>query len=99
MVVLPPEIVEILVALKERTNSRWMFPSPVIEDSPLNPPAVRKRLQIILKRAGCKYVRFHDLRHTFATMALENGMDIKTLSAMIGHVSAETTVNVNNPHI
>ncbi len=36
----------------------------------------------------------HDLRHTFATMALENGMDIKTLSAMIGHVSAETTLNI-----
>jgi len=39
-------------------------------------------------------VRFHDLRHTFATMALENGMDIKTLSAMIGHISAETTLNI-----
>jgi len=31
-------------------------------------------------------------------MAIENGMDIKTLYAMIGHVSAETTVNVRNPH-
>ena len=38
--------------------------------------------------------RFHDLRHTFATMALENGMDIKTLSAMIGHISSETTLNI-----
>ena len=52
------------------------------------------RKQRILERANCKRVRFHDLRHTFATMALENGMDIKTLSAMIGHVSAETTVNI-----
>ena len=48
----------------------------------------------ILERANCKKVRFHDLRHTFATMALENGMDIKTLSAMIGHISAETTLNI-----
>ncbi len=39
-------------------------------------------------------MRFHDLRHTFATMALENDMDIKTLSAMIGHISTETTMNV-----
>ena len=38
------------------------------------------------------------VRQTFATMALENGMDIKMLSAMIGHISAETTVNVRNPH-
>ena len=39
-------------------------------------------------------IRFHDLRHTFATMALENGMDVKTLSDMIGHISAETTLNI-----
>ena len=56
--------------------------------------AVYHRFQKILERANCKRVRFHDLRHTFATMALENGMDIKTLSAMIGHVSAETTLNI-----
>ena len=39
-------------------------------------------------------IRFHDLRHTFATTALENGMDIKTLSLVIGHVSAATTIDV-----
>lgn len=35
-----------------------------------------------------------DLRHTFATMSLENGMDVKTLSAIIGHVSLATTLNI-----
>ena len=34
----------------------------------------------------------------YNTMALENDIDIKTLSTMIGHISAETTVNVRNPH-
>ena len=36
----------------------------------------------------------YQLRHTFATMALENGMDVKTLSATIGHVSAATTLDI-----
>ena len=75
-------------------NSRWMFPSPVKEDFPITPGVVRSRLQLILERAGCKHVRFHDLRHTFATLALQNGMDVKTLSAMLGHVSAATTLDI-----
>ena len=62
-------------------------------DQPIDPGYVRKRLQVILKRAGCKSVRFHDLRHTFATMSLENGMDVKTLSTIIGDVSSATTLN------
>ena len=84
--VLPPGVVEVLRVYRETVDSRWMFPSPVKEDVPMTPGAVRRRLQIILERAGCKKIRFHDLRHTFATLSLENGMDVKTLSAMLGHV-------------
>ena len=39
-------------------------------------------------------MRFHDLRHTFATTALGSGMDVKTLSAMLGNVSAATTLDI-----
>ena len=92
--VLPPGVVEVLRAYRETVDSRWMFPSPVKEDVPMTPGAVRRRLQIILERAGCKKIRFHDLRHTFATLSLESGMDVKTLSAMLGHVSAATTLDI-----
>ena len=97
-ILLPPDMVELLAELKKQTKGEWMFPSPVKEGEPRNPTAVYHRFQLILERSHCKKIRFHDLRHTFATMALENGMDIKTLSAMIGHISSETTVNVRNPH-
>jgi hypothetical protein len=36
----------------------------------------------------------HTMRHTFSTTALEHGMDIKTLSTIIGHVSSSTTLNI-----
>ena len=93
-IVLPPAVVAVLREYKETVDSRWMFPSPVLEDLPLNPGSVYDRLQLILEHANCKQVRFHDLRHTFATLALQNGMDVKTLSAMLGHVSAATTLDI-----
>lgn len=93
-VILPVPVLNILKNYRKGVNSKWMFPSPKKGDSPLDPAAVRKKLAIVLERAGCKHVRFHDLRHTFSTNALEHGMDIKTLSAVIGHVSSATTLNV-----
>ena len=93
-IVLPPSLVEVLREYRQQVDSRWMFPSPVKEDSPLDPATCRKRLQTILDHADCKRVRFHDLRHVFVTTALESGMDIKTLSTIVGHVSAATTLNI-----
>ena len=38
------------------------------------------------------HIRFHDLRHTFATVALQNGVDVKTVSNMLGHYDAGFTL-------
>ena len=47
----------------------------------------------ILKDANIQNADFHTLRHTFATRAIENVMDINTLSAILGHAQTSTTVN------
>ena len=50
-------------------------------------------LHRVLDRAGLPEIRFHDLRHTFATLALQNGVDVKTVSGMLGHFSAGFTLD------
>lgn len=43
---------------------------------------------------GCPEVRFHDLRHSFATISIQNGDDIKTVSENLGHATVAFTLDV-----
>ncbi len=50
-------------------------------------------LQRVLKRAGLEKIPFHPLRHPFSVLALQNGVDVRTLSAMPGHYAAGFTLD------
>ena len=72
-------------------DSEYVFPS--LNGGPISPDSVLNMLHRVLERAGLPKIRFHDLRHTFATLALQNGVDIKTVSGMLGHFSAGFTLD------
>ena len=93
-IILPESVAALLRARKKSSISQWIFPQPASPELPMNPGTAYRRLKTLLEEAGLPSIRFHDLRHTFATLALQNGMDVKTLSAMLGHVSAATTLDI-----
>ena len=90
-VTISQQAIEVLREQKRKTNDQYVFPSPNV--GPISPDSVNNMLKRVLERAGIPKVRFHDLRHTFATIALQNGVDIKTVSGMLGHFSAGFTLD------
>lgn len=59
----------------------------------LEPRALQYRFKTILKQAGIVDANFHTTRHTFATRCVEQGVDIKCLSEILGHASVSVTLN------
>ena len=90
-VTISQQAIEVLKQQKAKTYDTYVFPSP--NGGPISPDSVNNMLKRVLERAGIPKVRFHDLRHTFATIALQNGVDIKTVSSMLGHFSAGFTLD------
>ena len=62
--------------------------------TPVEPRALREYLMRTLCRLGIPRVRFHALRHSFATRCIESGADPKTVSAILGHASVSTTLDL-----
>jgi site-specific recombinase XerD len=60
----------------------------------LHPRTIAKHLKIILDKIGVEDMTVHDLRHTYATLALQNGIDVKTVSQTLGHATAAFTLDI-----
>ena len=92
-IVLPDSTAELLRNRKKHSYSVWIFHDPLRPEAPMNPSTAYRQLKTILTENSLPDLRFHDLRHTFATHALANGVDAKTLSDILGHTKASFTVD------
>ena len=59
----------------------------------MNPTTGPKWFSEFLRKHGFPHIRFHDLRHTFATLLISYNVDVKTVSHKLGHASTSTTMN------
>lgn len=62
-------------------------------DKPMEPRTYQNHFKSYLRGAGITDYNFHTLRHTFATNCIDNGMDIKSLSEILGHSDVQITLN------
>ena len=87
------QLVNLLAAEHERSCSEFVFSSPR-KDTFLNPRTLQYRFQTLLTRLGISRISFHALRHTFATRWIEFGMDVKSLSEVLGHAGVQITLDI-----
>lgn len=92
-IVMPPSVKTLLANKKAEAINEWVFPHYMNPNDPLHPDSAYNKLKWILKRIGLPHMRFHDLRHTFATHAMQGGVDAKTLSGILGHTDTSFTLD------
>lgn len=90
IVPIPDFLIPLLEQFKSYNNHYILSNSEKLYD----PRQFESFYERFLKKCGIRYVKFHTLRHTFATRSIEAKMDIKTLSEILGHSSIEITLKL-----
>ncbi len=88
---LPKHISDELLKMKNKNNSKFVVSNKKGER--MSTRSYQYIFEKLTEKAGIRRLNFHSIRHTFATRALENGVDIKTLSEIMGHRDAAITLN------
>ena len=87
---LPKQILPLLKSIKKRSACDYIIADG---EKPVFVRSYQRTFELLLKKLDIPHKGFHSLRHTFATRALECGMDVKTLSELLGHKNATITLN------
>ena len=87
---LPKQILKLIKDLKENAYCDYLIAD---FNKPVAIRSYQRSFELLLKKLDVEHKGFHSLRHTFATRALECGMDVKTLSEILGHKNTNITLN------
>jgi hypothetical protein len=88
-------LVEAEAALAGTEPSPWVFPSPTDASKPVDAAFVRfKRWYRLLSVAGLRSLKLHALRHTYASLLLQDGESLAYVKEQMGHSSIQVTVDV-----
>lgn len=89
---LSSELIKIIKPLMKIVNYEFYILSN--EEKPIEPRTYRNYYKRILKNLGIPYLKFHGLRHSFATRCIESKNNVKTVSVILGHSNITTTMNL-----